>query len=233
MSYVFLAPFFFAAAYFHLSGLKHFLFSHRHYKIFMLFFQQSLSPLFLSLVLALCRSFSRWASLACSLLSHFLCLLLSLYSKFVDMTINLSLTLKTTRIQKQFPVIRFRIYWLFNCLSFTRRGWLWDFPPKKLELQLGCHTFWLSYLTLVCLWCGWTGGFVHGRETSHYQNEPFPSSHGPLYQNEVKCSAFAMEMIFHSHANETHFHKKGCALVLILKERVFGTRKWSISRMHR
>ena len=26
-----------------------------------------------------------------------------------------------------------------------------------------------------------------------------------------------MEMIFHSHANKTHFHKKGCALGLILK----------------
>ena len=34
-----------------------------------------------------------------------------------------------------------------------------------------------------------------------------------------------MEMIFHSHANKTHFHKKGCALDLILKVRVFGTRK--------
>ena len=30
---------------------------------------------------------------------------------------------------------------------------------------------------------------------------PFPSSSGPLYQNEVKCSAFDMEMIFYSHAN--------------------------------
>ena len=49
---------------------------------------------------------------------------------------------------------------------------------------------------------------------------------GPLHQNEVKCSAFDMEMIFHSHANKTHFHKKGCALGLILKVRVFGTRKW-------
>ena len=29
-----------------------------------------------------------------------------------------------------------------------------------------------------------------------------------------------------SHANITHFHKKGCALGLILKVRVFGTRKW-------
>ena len=45
---------------------------------------------FLSLALDLCRPFSRWASLACRLLSLFLCLSLALYSKFVDMTINLS-----------------------------------------------------------------------------------------------------------------------------------------------
>ena len=55
-----------------------------------------------------------------------------------------------------------------------------------------------------------------------------PSSPGPLYQNEVKCSAFHMEMTLHSHANKSHFHKKGCALGLILKVRVFGTRKWPI-----
>ena len=32
---------------------------------------------------------------------------------------------------------------------------------------------------------------------------------GPLYQNEVKCSTFDIEMIFHIYANKTHFHKKG------------------------
>ena len=37
-----------------------------------------------------------------------------------------------------------------------------------------------------------------------------------------------MEIIFHSHANKTHFHKKGRASSLILKVRVFGTRKWHI-----
>ena len=37
-----------------------------------------------------------------------------------------------------------------------------------------------------------------------------------------------MEIIFHSHANKTHFHKKGFAPSLILKVRVFGTRKWPI-----
>ena len=42
-----------------------------------------------------------------------------------------------------------------------------------------------------------------------------------------------MEMIFHSHANKTHFHKKGCALSLILKARVFGTRKWPNPALHK
>ena len=49
---------------------------------------------------------------------------------------------------------------------------------------------------------------------------------GPLYPNEVKYSAFNMEMSFHSYSNKTHFHKKGCALGLSLKVRVLGTRKW-------
>ena len=48
---------------------------------------------FLSLALNPCSPFSRWASLACRPLSLFLCLSLALYSKFVDMTIYLSLIL--------------------------------------------------------------------------------------------------------------------------------------------
>ena len=55
---------------------------------------------------------------------------------------------------------------------------------------------------------------------------PFPSSPEPLFQNEGRCSAFDMEITFHSHANKTHFHKKGCAPSLILKVRVFGTQNW-------
>ena len=57
-------------------------------------------------------------------------------------------------------------------------------------------------------------------------NSPFPGSPGPLFQNEGRCSAFDMEIIFHFHANKTHFHKKGCAPSLILKVRGFETRKW-------
>ena len=48
-------------------------------------------------------------------------------------------------------------------------------------------------------------------------SRPFTSSHEPLYQNKVKCSAFNIET-FHSHANKTHFG-------LILKVKVFGTCK--------
>ena len=40
-----------------------------------------------------------------------------------------------------------------------------------------------------------------------------------------------MKMIFHSHANKTNFHKKGCALGLILKVRVFGTQKSPVRKL--
>ena len=69
----------------------------------------------------------------------------------------------------------------------------------------------------------WSKSRGLSRTTTSLQSSP-----GPLYQNEVKCSAFGIEMIFHSHANKTHFHKEGCALGLILKVRVFGTWKWPI-----
>ena len=53
---------------------------------------KKVSFVFLSLALDLCRPFYRWASLACRLLSRFLCLSLArLYSRFVGTPINLSL----------------------------------------------------------------------------------------------------------------------------------------------
>ena len=70
-----------------------------------------------------------------------------------------------------------------------------------------------------------TGFLRNYKDLAYFLSRPFLSSPGPLYQNEVKSSAFDMKMIFHSHANKTCFHKKGCALGLILKVRVFGTRK--------
>ena len=59
-------------------------------------------------------------------------------------------------------------------------------------------------------------------------NKPFPSSPGPLHQNKVKCSAFDMELNFHSVGNKAHLHKKDCPRGLILKVRAFATRKWPI-----
>ena len=49
----------------------------------------------------------------------------------------------------------------------------------------------------------------------------------PLFQSEAKCEAIEMTATS-SHANKTHCHKKGFALMLVLKVRIFGTRKWAI-----
>ena len=94
---------------------------------------------FLSLSLDLCRPFSRWPSLACSLLSIFLCLSLALYYKFVDMAISLSLILWTTQIQKQFPL---SVFVFIDSLSFSAlqvAGGYVISRQKNLELHLGCH----------------------------------------------------------------------------------------------
>ena len=120
-----------------------------------MFFQQKVSPLyfFLSLALALCPSFPRWASLACRLLSPFLCLSLSLFSKFVAVTINLSLLLWQDGCRNNF---RFRLYWLFSCLCFPRRGWPRAISSQNnLELHLGCHKCWLSYFTFSVILRPW------------------------------------------------------------------------------
>ena len=62
---------------------------------------------------------------------------------------------------------------------------------------------------------------------------PFPSSSGPLYQNEVRCSTFLVEMSFICMRMKNHFHSlfhiKGWAPNLVLIQRLGGTRKWPIS----
>ena len=124
-----------------------------------------LSFYFLSLVLDLCRPFSRWASQACRLLSLFLCLSPALYSEFVDMTINLSCILWATRIQKQFP-LSFLVFIdsLVVCALQDACGHAIS-RQNNVELHLGCHTCWLSYFTLVCLWCGQVVARAVGRCT--------------------------------------------------------------------
>ena len=91
----FLFHLFFIAAHFHLAlmaaSISHFVTATKKFSCCS--YNKKYLLCFLSVALALCRPFSRWASLAFRLLYLFLCLSLALYSKFVDMTINLSLIL--------------------------------------------------------------------------------------------------------------------------------------------
>ena len=50
----------------------------------------------------------------------------------------------------------------------------------------------------------------------------------PLFQSEAMCEAIDMKMTRYSHANETLFTRKVLFFNLVLKMRVFGTRKWPI-----
>ena len=68
--------------------------------------------------------------------------------------IHVSVDVKSN-IEKDSTLLLLLLFFFFslNVRVATR------FPAQeKLELHLGCHTCWLSYFTLVCLWCGWTGG---------------------------------------------------------------------------
>ena len=58
-------------------------------------------------------------------------------------------------------------------------------------------------------------------------NIPFTSSLGPVYQKEVKWSAFSMERFF-AHANNSFSQERLC-LGLIWKVRVFGTFFWKVA----
>ena len=84
------------------------------------------------------------------------------FSKFVDMTINLSLILQTTRIQKQFPLSVFVFIDSLVVSASQDAGGYAIFRQNNLELHLGCHTCLLSYFTLVCLWCGRTVRQAYG-----------------------------------------------------------------------
>ena len=96
--------------------------------------------LYLSLALAVCRPFSRWASLACRLLSLFRCLSVSLYFKFVNMTILLSLLHWTTRIQKRFPLSVF----LFTELSLLHKTRV----AKRFPANITSSCIWVCHTVL-------------------------------------------------------------------------------------
>ena len=48
---------------------------------------------------------------------------------------------------------------------------------------------------------------------------------------QAECEAIDTIMIFYSHVNKIHFHKKGFALSLVFNVRVFGTRNRPIVRL--
>ena len=134
---------------------------------FHLFFQQKMSPLFfLCLLLALCRSFFSLSFAGLSPTFSFS------ISKFVDITINISLILETTRIQKQFPLSVFVFIDSLVVSASQDEGGYAISRQINLELHLGCHICWLSYFTLVWLWCGRTVGGRTGGRSSDYQNLP-------------------------------------------------------------
>ena len=78
----------------------------------------------LSSALALCRSFSRWASLACRPLYFFSIFQICGHDNWSKLN---TLDIKDTETISAF---RFRLYWLFSCLCVTRRGWQCNFPLK-------------------------------------------------------------------------------------------------------
>ena len=90
MSYVFSFTFFPCRSFSPcICGRLHFLFCHRCYKIFCCSFNKKMPPLFVFL----CRPFFSLSFACLPPTSRFSCISLSLYSKFVDMTINLRLIL--------------------------------------------------------------------------------------------------------------------------------------------
>ena len=104
MSYVFSVTFFFTAAHF-LPALLAASIVTAAFHVISSKQKKCLHCFFLSLFfISRSRSLSPSFSLSFAGLPLFLCLSLALYSKFKDKTINLSLILQKTLIQKQFPL---------------------------------------------------------------------------------------------------------------------------------
>lgn len=64
-----------------------------------------------------------------------------------------------------------------------------------------------------------------------HDNGTFPFPVGSSLCFKARLSETTdIKIIFYSEANEAHYHKKGFALTLVFKVRVFGSRKWFIDR---
>ena len=91
---------------------------------------------------------------------------------------------------------------------------------KTHEPQVSGFT---AKLTVYDVYLRWN--FTAKREnkwaTSEFKN--------PHFQNEAKCTIFLVKMSFIYMRMKNHFHIKGWALDLVLKQRPGGTRKWPIA----
>ena len=76
------------------------------------------------------------------------------------------------------------------CLQGMQISAAYPFKCKN-TLESNVRSYFHCIITPVRKW-------KHGRNV-----RPFPSSPGPPFQNEGRCSAFDMEIIFHSQANKT------------------------------
>ena len=61
-----------------------------------------------------------------------------------------------------------------------------------------------------------------------WQTGHFRGALSLCFKVRLSAKPLILKWFFYSHANKTHFHKKGFAFSLALKARVFGTRKWPI-----
>ena len=126
--------------------VSHFSFSHRRDK-FKFFFQQKMAPYLssqLSVALFLVRV--RWP------VAYFLFLLSFPFSIFQICGNDNWSTLNT--LDSTIPSLVVSASQDADGYAISRQN--------NLELHLGCHTCWLSYFTLVYLWCKRTGGRADG-----------------------------------------------------------------------
>ena len=100
-----------------------------------------------------CCPFSRWVSLACRFFSFSLSFSCSIF----QICGHDNNTLENTDTET-ISAFRFRLYWLFNASTLQNAGGYTISRQNNLELHLGRHECWLSYFTLVCLWCRRTVG---------------------------------------------------------------------------
>ena len=124
-----------------------------------------LSPVFMFAFIFHCRSFFPCWPLWFFIVSQPLWIFMFFFLQ------NSSLLFSITR-SCSFSQITSKKTRLFCCFFFLKVRAAMRFLSKwNLELHFGCHTCWLNYFTLVCLWCGRTVGRAGGRCTVTWLTE--------------------------------------------------------------